>query len=339
MTTADERGDGQEPYDPLIAERFRALERLTPPDLDLAATAAAPADVTTLRPAGSNRARILAVAAAVAVIAAASAAVLTAIGDSPAEIETTDAAGSTEESTIRSSGEADTSTTSVLEVSGADAGAGGDGADAGDPADDPAAATTGSTEAPASTSSSEATTSSTQPAANESSSTTSSSIVLIPEPEGITTFTGTVTAVFTDCQSHLSLDDNGAVQSLGPASCDGGSWIELDGVRIRTSSGYTTSDQAYDRHWQGLQPGVTATVTAIAPGGRGQLTLDCPLCGIAVGSDDRRAGNGNGNGNGNGLGNGNGGGNGKGSGQDGGSGGLDPDDLNQPGGPGGGANT
>jgi hypothetical protein len=94
------------------------------------------------------------------------------------------------------------------------------------------------------------------------------------------TFQGTVTEVFTDCQSHLGLDDQGKVVDLGPASCDGGSWIEIDGTRIRTSSGFVSSDQAYDRHPAGLRPGQQATVVAYKTASG--LTLECVLCKVSI---------------------------------------------------------
>lgn len=350
MTTADHSGH-DDPFDPLVAERFELLERLDPPQLDLT-TVATTSPVAVLDRRRWNRGRVLAVAAALIVVAVASAAVLVS-GGQRSEIAASEAADSTD-SSIRSSGSQTGATTTVLEVvgtddsnddtsDGTDDGAG-DGETA--PAGSGEAATTGSTEAPTSSTETETTPSTTAP--SNGTDPTSTSVSLIPEEEGIVTLTGVVTAVFSDCESHLVLDDGDEVRSLGPVSCDGGSWIEIDGTRIRSSSGYTASDQAWDRHWRGLQPGVRATVTAAGANGRGQLNLDCPVCGIAVGDDDRR---GNGNGNGNGLGNGNGNGNGLGNGDGLGNGNgktppgrasgpgatIPADQLNELGGPGGGA--
>jgi hypothetical protein len=108
------------------------------------------------------------------------------------------------------------------------------------------------------------------------------SVSLIPEKETVQTITGTATEVFTDCASHLALDDQGKVVSLSPVSCDGGSWVKIDGTMVRTSSGFVAAPQGYDKHPHGLQPGQRVRAVALKTA-RG-LTLECPQCTITVGA-------------------------------------------------------
>lgn len=95
---------------------------------------------------------------------------------------------------------------------------------------------------------------------------------------------GLVTEVFTDCQSMLILTDDGEVERGGPISCDGGSHIVVDGVRIQTSAGYVASDQYYDKHPRDLLPGRRVQVTAriVSYGERDLHTLDCDRCGVEL---------------------------------------------------------
>ena len=111
-----------------------------------------------------------------------------------------------------------------------------------------------------------------------------SSLAKPPTGEKTVIVRGQVTEVFTDCRSRLILDAAGEVESVGPVSCDGGSYIVVDGTRIHTSSGFVAADDAYDKHIPTLRPGQTVTVTAIPTGATGgRLTLDCVLCGIVLG--------------------------------------------------------
>ncbi len=93
---------------------------------------------------------------------------------------------------------------------------------------------------------------------------------------------GTVTEVFTDCVSRLVLTETGQVVETGPISCDGGSFIVVDGNRVFTSSGYTSADLAFDKHPSNLKPGMDVLVTAVRRGGSGPLTLDCDSCRIRL---------------------------------------------------------
>lgn len=101
--------------------------------------------------------------------------------------------------------------------------------------------------------------------------------------ERTTTIRGIVTEVFTDCQSRLILTEDDEVESVGPVSCDGGSYIIVNNNRIQTSSGYVAENDAYDRHMKTLQPGQSVVVKAM-PQGRGLLTLSCVQCGISIDS-------------------------------------------------------
>ncbi len=93
---------------------------------------------------------------------------------------------------------------------------------------------------------------------------------------------GTVTEVFTDCVSRLVLTETGQVVETGLISCDGGSFIVVDGTRVFTSSGYTSADLAFDKHPSNLKPGMDVLVTAVRRGGSGPLTLDCDSCRIRL---------------------------------------------------------
>lgn len=105
-----------------------------------------------------------------------------------------------------------------------------------------------------------------------------------PTPEKMLTITGVVTEVFTDCMSRLILNDAGKVESIGPVSCDGGSYIIVDGVRIQTTSGFTEADSQFGKHPAWLRPGHTVKVTAVPTGAGGRLlSLDCVQCLVQLG--------------------------------------------------------
>lgn len=106
-----------------------------------------------------------------------------------------------------------------------------------------------------------------------------------PSAEKMITVRGKVTEVFTDCQSRLILNDQDEVESVGPISCDGGSYIIVSGTRIQTASGYMMSEaDMYGKHVATLRPGQTVSVTAVhTESAGGMLTLNCVLCEINVG--------------------------------------------------------
>lgn len=93
------------------------------------------------------------------------------------------------------------------------------------------------------------------------------------------TVAGIVSEVFRDCQSWLVLNEDGEAEHRGGVSCDGGSYIIVDGNRIQTSSGYVAAGMAFDKHPADLQPGKFVVVTAV-DGPYGGLTLDCDRCGV-----------------------------------------------------------
>ncbi len=93
---------------------------------------------------------------------------------------------------------------------------------------------------------------------------------------------GTVTEVFTDCASWLVLNDEGAVEDGGPISCDGGSYIMVGTIRIKTSAGYVAPGSPYyDKHIADLLPGTTVSVVTMEDP-NGPHTLNCEDCGISV---------------------------------------------------------
>lgn len=97
-------------------------------------------------------------------------------------------------------------------------------------------------------------------------------------PEGVVAISGTLTTNFTDCVSHQVLSESGEVNEDPALSCDGGSYIIVDGTEIRTSSGL--SPLHYDKHTT-AEPGAVVRVLADATGTYG-LTLDCDSCGVTV---------------------------------------------------------
>lgn len=105
-----------------------------------------------------------------------------------------------------------------------------------------------------------------------------------PAPEKMITITGVVTEVFTDCMSRMILNGAGKVEIITPVSCDGGSYIIVDGMRIQTTSGFTEPDDHFGKHPTWLRPGHTVRVTAIPTGAGGRLlTLDCVQCLVELG--------------------------------------------------------
>lgn len=106
-----------------------------------------------------------------------------------------------------------------------------------------------------------------------------------PTAEKMISVRGTVMEVFTDCQSRLILNDLNEVESIGPVSCDGGSYIVVEGTRIMTASGYMMSEaDMYGKHLSTLRPGQQVTVTAVPTASAGgMLTLNCVLCQIKLG--------------------------------------------------------
>ena len=274
MTTTD---DAPEPFDPVVAEQFRLLDRLDPPALPDPTVVAPTGPSAMSEPVGGRRGPlVLAAAATVVVLAAVAAVALVGGGDGGSGVETVRPAadagdGSTGEG---STTQATTSEQTALSIGGTDTGNGGD------------AVTTGSTEGPGSSTPGSdpdpSSTPTTVPDDEAAAPTTGSTLYsFVPTDDSIVTISGLVTEVFTDCQSHLVLAGD-EVHSQDEVSCDAGSWIVVDGVRVRTSSGFTTSDQAYDRHRPDLRPGDRVTVTAVTPGGRNQYSMDCPLCSIEI---------------------------------------------------------
>jgi hypothetical protein len=106
-----------------------------------------------------------------------------------------------------------------------------------------------------------------------------------PTADKMISVRGTVTEVFTDCQSRLILNEANQVESVGPVSCDGGSYIIVDGRRIQTASGYVMNEaDVFGKHIVALRPGQRVSVTAVyTASAGGMLTLNCVLCEINVG--------------------------------------------------------
>ncbi len=97
-----------------------------------------------------------------------------------------------------------------------------------------------------------------------------------------TRISGLVTEVMVDCQSHQVLGDNGKVEDTGAVTCDGGSFIVVNGTRIFTSAGFTAAEFYWDKHNPKLRPGLNVSVVA-APIAGGPLGLACDECGVRIG--------------------------------------------------------
>jgi hypothetical protein len=95
---------------------------------------------------------------------------------------------------------------------------------------------------------------------------------------------GILTELFTDCQAHYVLGGGGVVEQRDSITCDGGSYVVVDGKTIQTSAGLVPAGQYYDRHNPALRPGQQVVVSATAASQTSAaLTLNCGQCGIALG--------------------------------------------------------
>lgn len=286
--------------DPQIAERFQMLDRLAPPDTWAQATGRSNVvDFPTADPIVRPRSASVWVAAAAGLVAVAGLSYLALTGGgATSELQTDDAqdpAQTAEEApgpnqvvTITADvdeGRADSSAAEGAGESAADDGsADGSAEDAdGSGADDAGQTDGGAENGTTSTTTPTTPTTGSGPATTvdgADTTTTSTDISLIPDPgDKPVAFTGTITAVFTDCLSHRYLAEDGSIQD-GTITCDGGSWIEVNGLRIRTSSGFTADDQAWNRHPSSAVPGQQATVRALS--GRTGYSLECMTCSVEI---------------------------------------------------------
>jgi len=331
--------DSSEPqagdHDPAIAERFRVLDRVTPPAVSRPPMAGAtPGESIESDPSGHRSGFLLAVAACVGVLVVGLAAMVAVNGGDDTDLtDLTEQAGEVPVATDESA-----DTTAPLVVEGDESGAvsttrsAGD--DAGSSSDDDSSTANGDSdtgsaaERPAAGGSdadgsngdegvntddaSDSDSDDGDPSSGSTDSGDSGPLVTSPDaPPGmpaadgdrpVSTFLpkttdappaggdgvetvsirGTVTEVLTDCVSRLVLSDAGKVVDGGPVTCDGGSYILVDGTRVFTSSGYTSADLAYDKHPSNLKPGQQVSVTA-ARADSGPLTLNCDTCRVRIG--------------------------------------------------------
>ena len=79
---------------------------------------------------------------------------------------------------------------------------------------------------------------------------------------GQKTISGVVEEVFEDC-SRWRVFEDGKVVEKDQISCDGGSFIVVDGVKIKTSAGFTTPENYFVYEIDDLTPGDESTVTYI----------------------------------------------------------------------------
>jgi len=307
--------NGEEPLDPLLADRFRLLDQVDPPAVSLARRLEPSATVPPVHLDGQRSGLIMATAAAAVVVLIGLSALVVASRNSGSDVEAATAAGiasdrADADSALDDEGEAPTSE-AVRSTEERASGAVADADQAALDLSDEAPTTTGrdvtanlkdTTTVPPTTEQVETTVVTEPPTSETTSKPPSTPLVTMPpvtEPKGETTTSpptskpdsaketvvirGKVNEVFTDCQSRLVLNQEGKVESLGPISCDGGSYIMVDGIRIQTSSGYVPAEMAFNKHPDNLRPGQQVMVVAMPyPDGGGLLTLDCDSCRVRV---------------------------------------------------------
>ena len=299
--TFDEETDAP---DPLVAERFQLLDQLAVPPMPtdgvraLDATAMAAEHPSNRRPAFA-----LAAAAAVLVVAALSALAFTqrdngqelvalesnqveavqgplVVEDDATEGATTSTVERESETTASDATNSAAPTTQSTDVGGSSTSGG-----LSDTSQTTAITTSTTldsvtTTEPSTTATTATSTSTTT--ATTTSTTTTSTTTTATQGGDVTTISGLLTVVFTDCQSRLVLNDSGEVENVGPISCDGGSYIVVDGIRIQTSAGFVASDAYWDKHPSNFQPGQTVVVTAFVHSS-GRLDLSCNQCSVRWG--------------------------------------------------------
>lgn len=91
------------------------------------------------------------------------------------------------------------------------------------------------------------------------------------------TIEGVLNEVFEDCASYRVFE-NGEVVEKDQISCDGGSFVVINDVKVQTSAGYVPADQYYIKDISGLAPG--DTVQAIYVEEEFGNTLNCDTCDI-----------------------------------------------------------
>ena len=103
-------------------------------------------------------------------------------------------------------------------------------------------------------------------------------------PDQMIVIRGILSELFTDCQAHYLLGAGGVVEQRDSITCDGGSYVVVDGKTIKTSAGLVPAGQYYNRHNPALRPGQQVVVSATAASQTSAaLTLNCAQCGITLG--------------------------------------------------------
>ena len=312
--TFDEETDAT---DPLVAERFQLLDQLAVPPAPTDGVRTLDANAMAATQSSNRRPTFaLAAAAAVVVVAALSALAFTqrnsgqelvalesnqvdagtadaaatasepngdaGSGDSSASTDATDSRADDQEPLVVEDDADASTTTSIVEgESGSANGGVSTSAATTTPPSSDVDSTTGSS-LPDVTETTPVKTTPTETVATTAPPTTTSTTAPVTQDGSVTTIRGLLTVVFTDCQSRLVLNDSGEVENVGPVSCDGGSYIVVDGNRIQTSAGFVASDAYWDRHPSNFQPGQTVVVTAFAHA-NGRLDLSCSQCSVRWG--------------------------------------------------------
>lgn len=259
-----------ETHDPRVAERFAELDRLEPPELFV--QAAASPRVTGPVPPRRRPVDTWVLAAAAATIAF--------LGLFAVFVGVWDGDGT--ESVAADGDLADRDEVDLEEGATGEASTEGEGGTDGVEATPSVTADSGASDTTVPTTTTTEATTTTEPPPE----TTATTVAETTEPEGpeLQIVSGTVTEVFTDCYTHLILTEEGESVVIEPVSCDGGSWVIIDGVRIETASGFVlTDDEVFDHHIRDLQPGEVATAVAVLTDAD-TLDLNCDECGLSRGA-------------------------------------------------------
>ncbi len=95
--------------------------------------------------------------------------------------------------------------------------------------------------------------------------------------DGANTVSGQVNEVFEDCSRRRVFKD-GEIVDKQDISCDGGSYLIVEGVQVYTSSGYTSAESYFEYDISNIDPGDMLQVTY----DRGEFrnTINCGQCNI-----------------------------------------------------------
>ncbi len=311
--TDDDTTMHDDPYDPVIAERFSLLQGANPPELPTMLTSKVERPTVRQDDDRSDRVPFYLMAAAAGVTFLAGVGLILAVGNRGGDVAAGDPAGSRiqtdaadidvgrDTSELRNDDGEPTGDRAVVEVPAGDPEGAEDPATPPDDEPEPTESTTSSTTTTSTVSSIDRSeeTLPTKPLPSESIPVDpdgptvtlpfdpAPTISPFPEPDpdsddGLFMVEGRMLELYTDCEARLSVKDatDEIIRGTG-GSCDGGSHIMVDGRRIQTASGFGLPSDAFDKHPDKSMLGEEVTVIAVAES-NGSLTLNCSQCGVSL---------------------------------------------------------